>query len=145
VIGMVPRPWEEQALPTTEGTENTEKDALSNAVIGCAIEVHQALGPGLPESAYEKALAYEFAQRKLVFEVQKPIAVQYKSIELDCAYRLDFVVDGSLIVELKAVAHIEPIHEAQLLTYMKLAEIRKGLLINFNVRRLKDGIKRMVL
>jgi len=132
-------------LSTTEGTENTERDALTGIVIGAAIEVHRALGPGLLESAYEKALAYELAEQNAAFEVQKPISVRYKNIDLDCAYRLDFVVEGKLIVELKSVSHIEPIHEAQLLTYMKLAGFEKGLLINFNVRQLKDGIKRMVL
>jgi len=114
-------------------------------VIGAAIEVHKALGPGLLESAYEKALAYELGERDTVFEVQKLISIPYKNIEINCAYRLDFVVAASLVVELKSVSRIEPIHEAQLLTYMKLAGLKKGLLINFNVRQLKDGIKRMVL
>lgn len=129
----------------TEGTEGTEKDALTGLVIGAAIEVHKALGPGLLESAYEKALAYELGVRDMRFEVQKPVAVRYKNIDIDCAYRLDFVIEDELIVELKAVAFVEPIHEAQLLTYLKLSGLHKGLLINFNVRQLKDGIKRMAL
>jgi len=132
-------------LSTTEGTESTERDALTGLVIGAAIEVHRALGPGLLESAYEKALAYELAEQNVSFEVQKPVSVRYKEIDLDCAYRLDLIVEGSLIVELKSVAHIESIHQAQLLTYMKLAGLKKGLLINFNVKQLKDGIKRVAL
>jgi len=132
-------------LSTTENTEGTERDALTGLVIGAAIEVHKTLGPGLLESAYEKALAYELTEQNVAFEVQKPIAVRYKKVEMDCAYRLDFVIEGTLIVELKAVSHVEPIHEAQLLTYMKLTGLKKGLLINFNVRQLKDGIKRMAL
>lgn len=131
-------------LLTTEDTESTE-DQLIGAVIGCAIEVHRLLGPGLLESAYEKALAYELADYGLSFEMQKALPVRYKSVDIDCAYRIDLVVENRLIVELKAVDHLAPVHEAQLLTYMKLSGLNKGLILNFNVRRLKDGIKRMVL
>jgi GxxExxY protein len=130
---------------TTESAENTEQDRLTHAVIGCAIEVHKTLGVGLLESAYEAALAYELAKKGLQFERQKPLQLQYKEVQIDCAYKLDFVVENQLILELKSVARHEPIFEAQLLTYMKLAHIQKGLLINFNSRWLKDGIKRMVL
>ena len=118
---------------------------LSGAVIGCAIEVHKVLGPGLLESAYEECLCVELRQRKIPFERQKQLPIKYKGNELDCGYRLDLVIDGKLILELKACNVIEPIHEAQLMTYLKLAGINTGLLINFNVPVLKDGIKRLVL
>jgi len=132
------------SLLTTESTEYTE-DSLTAEVIGCAIEVHRLMGPGLLESAYEKALAYELACQGVEFEVQKVLPVRYKSVDIDCAYRIDLLIEGKLIVELKAVSRLEPIHEAQLLTYMKLSGVNKGLILNFNVRQLKDGIKRMVL
>ncbi|MDQ6956898.1 MAG: GxxExxY protein [Mariprofundaceae bacterium] len=132
-------------MPTTENTERTEKDALTGAVIGCAIDVHKGLGVGLLESAYEAALAYELGSKGIHFERQKPLHIQYKGVQIDCAYRLDFLIEDSLILEIKSVAKHESIFEAQLLTYMKLANIQKGLLINFNARWLKDGIKRMVL
>jgi len=132
-------------LITTENTESTERDALTGKVIGCAIEVHRILGPGLLESAYQKALVHELCEQNIAFKTEVPLPVQYKGTEIDCAYRMDVVIEDQLILELKAVNHIESIHEAQLLTYMKLACIDKGLLINFNVRQLKNGIKRMVL
>ena len=120
-------------------------DELSHRVIGCALEVHQALGPGLLESTYEQCLAHELQLAGIPFRLQAPLPVAYKGVRLDCAYRVDMLVDGRLIVEMKAVDSLAPIHEAQLLTYMKLADIKIGLLMNFNVKRLKDGIKRMVL
>lgn len=122
-----------------------EFDELSRAVIGCAIEVHRELGPGLLESAYEQCLAHELRLRGIAFELQKVMPVEYKGVLIDCGYRLDLVVEGRLIVELKAVSALEPIHEAQLLTYLKLAKARTGLLINFNVPLLRDGIRRFVL
>jgi len=122
-----------------------EFDALSNRVIGCAIEVHRHLGPGLLESAYMQCLAHEFTVNGIKFEIEKPLSVEYKGIRLDCGYRIDLLVENELIVELKAVEETLGIHEAQLLTYMKLAGIPVGLLINFNVERLKDGLKRFVL
>ena len=122
-----------------------EFDELSRRVIGCALEVHRLLGPGLLESTYEQCLAYELRRAEIPFRLQAPLPVEYKEIHLDCGYRVDVLVDDRLIVELKATDGFAPIHEAQLLTYMKLAGIRTGLLINFNVKRLKDGIKRMVL
>ena len=122
-----------------------EFDELSNRVIGCAIEVHRTLGPGLLESTYEQCLAHELRQNKIAFKLQHPLPVHYKGMKLDCGYRADLLVQDALIVELKSIDALQGIHEAQLLTYMKLAQIRTGLLINFNVRKLKDGIKRMVL
>jgi GxxExxY protein len=120
-------------------------DELTGKVIGCAIEVHRNLGPGLLESAYERCLSFELLAGNIHHYVQKELPIDYKGIKLDCGYRVDLMVEDKLIVELKAVETVLPIHEAQLLTYMKLAGIRTGLLINFNVMLLKNGIKRFVL
>ena len=117
---------------------------LTRRVIGAAIEVHKILGPGLLESAYEECLGYELKLRKFVFERQKELPIEYKGVKLDCGYRLDIVVENMLILELKACENLLPIHEAQLLTYLKLTGIKVGLLINFNVPVLKEGIKRIV-
>jgi GxxExxY protein len=114
-------------------------------VLGCAIQVHRELGPGSLESTYEQCLAYELIQAGIPFKTQQPIPVAYKQIKLDCGYRVDLFVDDRLIVELKSVEQLLKIHEAQVLTYMKLANVRIGLLINFNVQILKKGIKRFVL
>ncbi len=122
-----------------------EFDDLSNRVIGAALEVHKNLGVGLLESAYEAALAYELQERNISFKQQASLPVQYKNIEIDCAYRIDLLIENMLIVELKAVEKVLPIHQAQLMTYMKLANIPTGLLINFNTKLLKNGIKRVVL
>jgi GxxExxY protein len=122
-----------------------EFDDLSNGVIGCAIEVHRVLGPGLLESSYEQCLAHELRLSGISFQLQHPQPVQYKGIRLDCGYRIDMLIEDQLIIELKVVEAIKGIHEAQLLTYMKLANIKIGLLMNFNVTKLKDGIKRFVL
>ncbi len=122
-----------------------EQDPASNKLIGLAIEVHRHLGPGLLESAYEDCLAYEMKQNGMTFRRQVPLPVIYKGIKLDCAYRLDFVVDGYLILEIKSVERLLPIHEAQLLTYLKISGLRLGLLLNFNVPLLRDGIRRMVI
>ena len=116
---------------------------LTGKVIGAAIEVHKTLGPGLLESAYEECLCRELQLSKFSYERQKSLPVEYKGVMLDCGYRLDLVVEGKLIVELKSCDTLQPIHEAQLLTYLKLTNIKVGLLINFNVPVLKDGIKRM--
>ena len=121
-----------------------EKD-LTEQIIGAAIEVHRALGPGLLESAYRACLAHEFALRGLTFEQEKPLPVEYKEVRLDCGYRLDFLVEGKVVVELKAVDNLHPIHEAQMLTYLRLIRCRVGLLLNFNVTKLRDGIKRLAL
>ncbi|MEJ2431423.1 MAG: GxxExxY protein [Deltaproteobacteria bacterium] len=117
---------------------------LTGGVIGAAIEVHKALGPGLLESTYEECFCIELGLRNLPYERQKEIAITYKGVNLDCVYRLDIVISNQLIVELKACDSIQPIHEAQLLTYLKLSGIKVGLLINFNVPVLKEGIKRLV-
>lgn len=122
-----------------------EFDELSKRVIGCAIEVHRALGPGLLESTYEQCLAHELSLNSIDFKLQQALSVEYKGIRLDCGYRVDLLIEGKLIIELKSVEQIKNIHEAQLLTYMKLSGIETGLLINFNVVRLKSGIKRFVL
>jgi GxxExxY protein len=121
-----------------------ERDELSRAVIGCAIEVHRVLGPGLLESAYEECLCYELSRAGFRFARQTALPVRYKSVNLDAGYRIDVVVEDKLVVEVKSVEKILPIHEAQLLTYLKLSGIRAGLLLNFNVPVLKDGIKRLV-
>ncbi len=117
---------------------------LTDRVIGDCIEIHRALGPGLLESAYEECLCYELSDAGIPFERQKPLPVVYKDVTLDCGYRLDLVVADKLIVELKSVESLLPIHEAQLLTYLKLSGLTLGLLINFNVAMLKQGIKRIV-
>ena len=120
-------------------------DSLSNQVIGCAIEVHRELGPGLLESTYEQCLAYELNQAGICYKLQYDLPIQYKQLKLDCGYRIDMLVHNTLILELKSVETILGIHKAQLLTYMKLASIKTGLLINFNVTQLKLGITRFVL
>jgi GxxExxY protein len=117
---------------------------ITEQVIASAIAVHRALGPGLLESAYEACLAYELADRALTFERQKGLPVTYRGVKVDCGYRIDLLVEGLMVVELKAVEKLEPIHEAQLLSYLKLSGCRVGLLINFNVKMLKQGIRRMV-
>ena len=119
-------------------------DEISNKVIGCAIEVHRELGPGLLESTYEQCLAYELSQANIPFKLQVDLPVEYKEIRLDCGYRIDLLAEDRLIVELKSVDQLLPIHEAQMLTYMKLAGVNIGLLINFNVTVLKKGIRRFV-
>jgi GxxExxY protein len=129
---------------TTKGTK-MDFDDLSNRVIGCAIEVHRHLGPGLLESAYEQCLAHELGRNGIAYQLQHPQPVQYKEIRLDCGYRMDMLVVDALILEVKSVDAIKGIHEAQLLTYMKLAGVKTGLLINFNITKLKDGIRRFVL
>jgi GxxExxY protein len=122
----------------------TREDLLSNEIIGAAIEVHRHLGPGLLESAYEECICQELGERGVRFERQKSLPVTYKGTNLDCGYRLDLVVDGLVILELKAVDRLEPIHTAQLLTYLKLSELKLGLLVNFNVQFLRTGVKRIV-
>jgi GxxExxY protein len=124
--------------------DTKRSDELSNLIIGAAIEVHRVLGPGLLESTYEECLCYELSQKGILYERQKSLPIIYKDIHLDCGYRLDVLVENLVIVELKAVEHIEPIHKAQLLTYLKLSDLWLGLLINFNVIVLKNGIHRIV-
>ncbi len=122
---------------------NGRADPLTGNIIGAAIEVHRFLGPGLLESAYEICLIYELRLRQLKVENQKPLPVFYKDVMLDCGYRLDLVVENQVIVEIKSVSSVAAIYEAQLLSYLKLSECKRGLLINFNVKILKDGIRRM--
>ncbi len=133
---------------TSEGAgrrNNTKDDPLSGKVIGAAIEVHRVLGPGLLESAYEECLCRELKESEIGFKRQVSLPVVYKDIKLDCSYRLDIVVEDKLILELKTVDVLLPIHESQLLTYLKLSGIRTGLLLNFQSVLLKDGIKRLVV
>jgi GxxExxY protein len=117
---------------------------LTREIIGAAIEVHRALGPGLLESAYEECLAKELAARGLRFEKQKPLPLVYKDVKLECGYRVDILVEGRVVLELKAIEVVPPICEAVLLTYLRLSGCRVGLLINFHVAVLKDGIRRLV-
>lgn len=118
---------------------------LTHEIIGAAIEVHRVLGPGLLESAYEECLARELSLRSIKYERQKPLPVVYKEVKLDCGYRLDFLVEGRVVLELKAVESLAPIHEAIVLTYLRLSGCKIGLLINFHVEVLKNGLRRFVL
>ena len=118
---------------------------LTRHVIGAAIGVHKLLGPGLLESAYEECLCHEFALRKINFEKQKPIPLIYKETKLDCGFRLDLLVENTVVVELKSVEALGPIHEAIMLTYLRLSGHKLGLLINFNVTLLKDARRRFVM
>ncbi len=122
-----------------------EINQITEKIIGCAIEVHKYLGPGLLESAYEECLAFELNSVGLRIERQKAVPVIYKSIKLDCGYRIDILVENDVVIELKTVDAFNPVHEAQILTYMKFADKKIGLLINFNVTLLKTGIKRYML
>ena len=115
---------------------------ITQKIIGCAIEVHKILGPGLLESVYEECLAFELSSQRLLVERQVPMPVVYKNLELECGYRIDILVEDSVIIELKSIEKLIPVHEAQILTYMKLTSKEVGLLINFNVSLLKDGIVR---
>jgi GxxExxY protein len=123
---------------------NSTTNELTHAVIGMAIEVHRELGPGLLESAYEECLAHELRQSTLNFARQKPVPVTYKGLELDCGYRIDLLIEDRLVIELKSVEELIPLFDAQVLTYMKLADKTIGLLINFNVPALRLGLKRFV-
>jgi len=118
---------------------------LTGEIIGAAIEVHKALGPGLMESVYEECLCHEFGLRKIDYKRQQALPIEYKGVRLDCGYRIDVLVKGLVILELKSVDSLQPIHEAQLLTYLKLTDLKVGLLINFNVPVLREGIKRLVI
>lgn len=124
-----------------------QKDRLSKiteTIIGCAINVHKELGPGLLEYAYEACLLYDLSQTKMKIESQKPLPIIYKNVKLDCSYRLDLLIEDDVIVEIKSVEKLLPIHKAQLLSYLKISGLKVGLLINFNVELLKDGIIRVV-
>jgi len=135
-------------------TEHTEKEKMkdtaslnqiSEQIISSALEVHRSLGPGLLESAYEECLAHELHLRKIAFERQKSLPIEYKGIKLNCGYRLDFLVQRQVVIEVKAIDVLLPVHQSQLLTYLKLGGWRLGLLINFHVPLLKEGIKRFIL
>ena len=128
----------------TFAKEDTSRDSLSESIIGAAIEIHRVLGPGLLESAYEDCMEYELRERGLPVARQAPIPVRYKVLTISNGYKIDLLVEKQFVIELKAVERILWLHEAQLLTYLKLSGIRRGLLLNFNVPLLKDGIKRMV-
>ena len=119
-------------------------EKLTEAIIGAAIEVHRELGPGLMESAYEECLCYELSVRGIAFQRQVVLPVSYKKVKLDCGYRMDIVVEETVVLELKAIEQVLPLHEAQLITYLKLSRKPVGLLMNFNVPVLKDGILRRV-
>lgn len=122
-----------------------ELNKVTDAVIGSAIEVHKKLGPGLLESAYKECLAREFTLRGINYEKEKPLPVEYKGVRLECGYRLDFLVEKCVVLELKSVEAIPPVYEAQLLTYLSLGNYKFGLLINFNVNKLVEGIGRKIL
>jgi len=124
--------------------ETPRENQLTEKIIGCAIEVHKALGPGLLESAYEECFCHELAQNGIPFSRQVSLPVVYKGIKLECGFKIDVLVNDLVIIELKAVEKLLPIHDAQLLTYLKLYRRPLGLLMNFNVPALKDGIKRLV-
>jgi GxxExxY protein len=117
---------------------------LSSKIIGAAIEVHKSLGPGLLESVYEECMCHELGLRDLSFEKQKPLPIEYKGNKLDCGYRLDIVVENAIVLELKSCEKIEPIHRAQILTYLKLSDLHLGLILNFNTTVMRDGIFRIV-
>jgi GxxExxY protein len=118
---------------------------ITGKIIGAALEVHRTLGPGLLESAYEECLCHELACQGIYYERQKPLPVMFKGVALDCGYRLDLIVANAVVVEVKALEAVLPVHEAQVLTYLKIGGWSVGLLINFNVPVLRDGIKRLVL
>jgi GxxExxY protein len=122
-----------------------EQDPLTGIIIGCAIEVHRELGPGLLESAYQQCLAHELHLEGIPFTMEQTMPVEYKGLHLDCGYRLDFLVDQQVVLELKAVDAVTDVHRAQVLTYLKLAKVRRGLLLNFHTMRLVDGIERFIL
>jgi GxxExxY protein len=119
--------------------------SLTKKIIGLAIEVHKELGPGLLENTYKQCLAYELRQSGIKFEMEKEIPVNYKGTKIECGYRVDFLIENELIIELKSVIQLIPVYEAQILTYMKHAKVRIGLLINFGEKLLRNGIKRFIL
>jgi GxxExxY protein len=122
-----------------------DDDPLTHRIIGCAIEVHRTLGPGLLESAYEQCMAHEMTLQDIAFRLQVPTPIEFKGLRLNCAYKADIVVQERVIVELKSVELVTALHHAQLLTYMKVSRAEIGLLINFNIPRLIDGVKRFRL
>jgi GxxExxY protein len=129
---------------STAVVQADQLNAFTEQIIGAAMEVHRAIGPGLLESAYEACLVFELRQRGLHVEQQKPLSITYKGVKLDCGYRLDLVVADCVVVEIKAVEKINSVHEAQLLSYLKLSNCRVGLLLSFHCTMLKHGIRRFV-
>lgn len=137
---------------TTKGTENSRsalrmnksENEIANQIIGCAIEVHKALGPGLLESAYKECLFYKLRQEGLLVEKEKPMPLVFEEVKLECGYRIDLLVERKVVIELKSVESLTDVHLAQTLTYMKLGNYKLGLLINFNVVLLKHGIRRVI-
>ena len=123
---------------------NPHENELSHAIIGCALRIHSALGPGLLESAYQACLQFELQKTGLQVDVQKALPLVYHSVKLECGYRADLVVENKVIIEIKSVESLADIHMAQVLTYLRLADLRLGLLLNFNVIHMKDGIRRIV-
>jgi len=132
-------------MPSSQRDAEAQRDTLTERIIAAAIEVHRALGPGLLESAYKECLCHEFKPSGLRFERQVALPVNYKSVRLDCAYRMDIVVEGRVVLEIKAVEALLAVHSAQLLTYLKLAALPTGLLLNFSAPVMKEGIKRLSL
>ena len=134
------------SFSSKEGAEVKQSmNEITEKIIGAAIAVHKELGPGLLESAYEACLVYELVQSGLKVESQKSLPVSYRGVKVDCGYRIDLLVEDQIILELKSIEKLEPIHEAQILSYLKLSGYKIGLLINFNVSLLKNGIRRFVL
>jgi GxxExxY protein len=131
-----------------EGTENTklivDENELTRIIIGCAIEVHKSLGPGLLESSYKECLCYLLTRKGLTVEKEKPIPLTFYDVHLDCGYRLDIIVNNTVIIEVKSIEAFHDIHIAQILTYLKLTKKHIGVLLNFNVAMMKDGIKRVI-
>jgi len=121
-----------------------EYEKLSDKIIKCAMDVHTALGPGLLESAYKECLFYKLCKEGIPVEKEKQLPLIFEGVNLDCGYRIDLLVDNSIVIEIKSVKKIEDVHLAQMLTYLKLGKFKVGLLLNFNVTSLKDGIKRVV-
>ncbi len=118
---------------------------LAHRIIGAAIDVYKVLGPGLLETTYQQCLAHELSLRKICFQLEYPLPIEYKGVHLDCGYRIDLLVEDQIVLELKSIETLQGIHEAQLLTYLRLAKKQHGFLINFNVKLLKQGIKSFVL
>jgi GxxExxY protein len=125
-------------------TERERLNGITKSIIGAAIQVHRSRGPGLLESAYQACLAFELDKRRLRFEQQKPLPLIYQDVKLDCGYRIDLLVEGCVLIEVKSIDAIAPIHEAQVITYLRLSGCKVALLINFNMPVLKDGIRRFV-
>jgi GxxExxY protein len=131
-------------MPSPEEEERDRLNQLSNVIIGASLRVHTELGPGMLESAYEACLFFELSALDLRIERQKPLPLIYRGHHVDCGYRVDLLVDGSIVVEVKAIDRLERVHSAQLLSYLRQLKLKLGLLMNFNVGRLQDGIKRVV-